>query len=66
MWRLGVQCEGPVRDLVDSQRPHWRTSRLGQAAWEWKPELLDADLRLNQAKQWRQEEEQGSKSPVSG
>ncbi len=24
-WRLGVQCGGSVRDLIDPQRPHERT-----------------------------------------
>ncbi len=39
IWRLGVQCKEPIRDSADLQRWRWRTLRLGQAAWGWRPEL---------------------------
>ena len=42
----------------DSQRRHWRTSRPGQAAWGWRPELPEALPRMNQSMRRLREGEQ--------
>lgn len=59
MWRLGVQCEGSVRDPIRlAALALVNLAALGQAAWGWKPELPTALPRAHQSKRRLREEEQ--------